>query len=219
VLALTMQADPVPDPYEAELRLLIEDHEIERAIELALRTYGPELISWLSSMFVNEADAYDAFSWMSEDLWRSIKRFDGRCSIRTWCYMLARHAAFHIRSQPRRRREILLSHIPSLLGAVSHVWNTTRRGQQHARSIYAEIRRELDDDDQTLLVLRVDRNLAWRDIAIVLLGEDADAETIARRAATLRKQFERVKERLRELATRRLEGEQSSPRPPSDPRT
>jgi RNA polymerase sigma-70 factor, ECF subfamily len=204
----------VLDPCEAELRRLIRDHEIDPAIELAIRAYGPELITWLSSMFENEADAYDAFSWMSEELWRSIKRFDGRCSIRTWCYMLARHAAFHIRSQPRRRREVLLSHIPSVLGAVSHAWNTTRRGQQHARSIYAEIRRQLDDDDQTLLVLRVDRNLAWRDIAIVLLGEHADGEAITRKAATLRKQFERVKERLRELVTQRLEGEGASARPP-----
>jgi RNA polymerase sigma-70 factor (ECF subfamily) len=214
-----MPAGPIPDPCEAELRDLVEANAIDRAIDRTLRAYGPELITWLSSMFENEADAYDAFSWMSEELWRSIKRFDGRCSIRTWCYMLARHAAFHVRSQPRRRREVLLSHIPSVLGAVSHVWNTTRRGEQHARSIYAEIRRQLDDDDQTLLVLRVDRNLAWRDIAIVLLGEAADADAVTRRAATLRKQFERVKERLRELATRK--GDQAEPptsRTPTDNR-
>lgn len=193
-----------PEPCEAELQVLLEADQIDHAVERAIRAYGPELIAWLSSMFSNEADAYDAFSWMSEELWRSLKRFDGRCSIRTWCYMLARHAAFHIRSQ-RKRREVPLSHIPSVLGAVTHVWNTTRRREEHARSIYAELRRQLDEDDQTLLVLRVDRNLAWRDIAIVLLGEDADADAVTRKAATLRKQYERVKERLRKLATQRHE--------------
>jgi RNA polymerase sigma-70 factor (ECF subfamily) len=189
---------------EAELHALLRAGDIELAIERTIRAYGPELIAWLSSMFANEADAFDAFSWMSEELCRSFKRFDGRCSIRTWCYMLARHAAFHVRSQPRKRREVLLSHVPSVLGAVSHAWNTTRRQDQHARSVYAEIRRQLDEDDQALLVLRVDRDLAWRDIAIVFLGEAADGDAVTRKAAMLRKQFERVKERLRALAALRL---------------
>jgi RNA polymerase sigma-70 factor (ECF subfamily) len=90
------------------------------------------------------------------------------------------------------------------LGAVTYVTNTTRRGEHRAWNVYAEIRRELDDDDQILLVLRVDRNLAWRDIAIVLLGESARFDEIARKAATLRKQFERVKDRLRSLAAEKL---------------
>ena len=172
-----------------------------------VRAYGPELITWLVSMFPSEADAYDAFSRMSEELCRSFKRFDRRCSIRTWCYMLARHAAFHVRSQPRKRREVPLSELPSVHGAVSHAWNTTRRAKQHTRSIYAEIRRQLDDDDQALLILRVDRDLAWRDIAMVFLGEAAADDEVARKAAMLRKHFGRVTERLRELAARRLRGD------------
>jgi RNA polymerase sigma-70 factor, ECF subfamily len=192
---------PKPDPRDDELRALIAKGEIDQATEQTIRTYGAELVGWLCSIMPTEADGYDAFSRLSEELWRS---FDGRCSVRTWCYMLARHAAFHVRTQPRNQREVLLSHIPSVLGAVTHVWNTTRGGEQHAQNVYAEIRRQLDEDDQTLLVLRVDRNLAWRDIALVLLGEQADPEDVTRKAATLRKQFERVKERLRELAAKRL---------------
>jgi RNA polymerase sigma-70 factor (ECF subfamily) len=192
------------DLSDAELRAMIDAGEIDAAVERALRGYGPELIGWLSSMFANEADAYDAFSWLSEELWRSARRFDGRCSIRTWCYMLARHAVFHVRSQPRQRHEVLLSHVPSVLGAVTHVWTTTRGNDHQARTIYAEIRRQLDDDDQTLLVLRVDRNLAWRDIAIVMLGEAGDDDAVTRKAASLRKQFERVKRQLRALATQHL---------------
>jgi hypothetical protein len=37
-----------------------------------------------------------------------------------------------------------------------------------------------------------------------MLGEAADADEVTRKAAALRKQFERVKEQLRELAARRL---------------
>src|SRR5262245_37368308 len=170
---------------EAELRGLIDRGETDRATELTIRTYGPELIGWLSSMFPVEADAHDAFSRMSEELWRSFQRFDGRCSVRTWCYMLARYAASYVRARPRNQREVLVSQLPSLVGAVAHVWGTTRRGEHHVENVYAEIRGQLDDTEQTLLVLRVDRNLAWRDIAIVLLGEDADADAISRKAATL----------------------------------
>jgi RNA polymerase sigma-70 factor (ECF subfamily) len=199
-----MSSTPQPDELDRELRVMIADREIERATELAIRSYGPELAGWLRSIISSDADAQDAFSRMSEELWRSLQRFDGRCSIRTWCYMLARHAAAHVRSRPRNEREVLVSHVPSVLGAVTHVWNTTKQGAQQAADVYAAIRAQLDDEEQTLLVLRVDKNLSWKEIAQVLLGEDAADDDVGRKAATLRKQFERVKERLRELAAEKL---------------
>jgi RNA polymerase sigma-70 factor (ECF subfamily) len=61
------------------------------------------------------------------------------------------------------------------------------------------LRARLAPDDQTLLVLRVDKDLGWRDIALVELGDDAPTAVLDRVAATLRKRFERVKQRLREL--------------------
>ncbi len=185
---------------------MVAAREFERATTETLRTYGPELIAWLCSMFATEADAYEAFSLMSEDVWRSLPRFDGRCSVRTWCYMLARHATGRVRSKAGRDREQLVSHIPSVMQAVTHLWNTTQRNHQREQDVYAEIRAELDDEDQVLLVLRVDRDLAWHDIAHVLLGEDAPPDDITRKAAALRKQFERVKSRLRALAVERLSG-------------
>jgi RNA polymerase sigma-70 factor, ECF subfamily len=193
------------DPFELEIRALLAAGEIDRVTDLAVRQYGPELVGWLTSMLPSEADAQDAFAWMSEELWRSLKRYDSRCSMRTWCYMLARHAAVRVRKQPRRQHEELVSHVPSIAHAVTHVWNTTRANAARARDVYVEIRQALDDDDQLLLVLRVDRDLAWRDIAIVMLGEEAgDADEITKKAAALRKQFERVKERLKELAAEKL---------------
>lgn len=193
-----------PDAIDVQLRALVARGELDRATEQALRAYGPELIGWLTATLPADVDAYEAFSWMSEELWKSLRRFDGRCSLRTWCYMLARHASVRVRNAPRRQHEQLVSHVPSLAHAVTHVWNTTRANALHQQDVYAEIRRALDDDDQLLLVLRVDKDLAWRDIAHVLLGEEAAADDVTKKAATLRKQFERVKDRLRELAAERL---------------
>ena len=89
---MTSAAPATVDPRDAELRGLITRGEHERATEEALRSYGPELIGWLCSILPSNADAHDAFSRMSEELWKSLGRFDGRCAVRTWCYMLARHA-------------------------------------------------------------------------------------------------------------------------------
>ena len=192
------------DDREVALRDLLSRGDIDGATERAIRTYGPELVGWLCSTLPNEADAYDAFSWLCEQLWRSLRNFDGRCSIRTWCYMIGRAAASRVRSAPRHQREVLVSELPSIVHACDDVWNTTKAGARRAEDVYAQLRRELGDEDQTLLVLRVDRGLNWAEIALVLLGEQAEADAVKKKAATLRKQFERLKERLKELAAERL---------------
>ena len=193
------------DPRELELRALVAAGEHERATEETLKTYGPELVGWLCSVLASEADAHDAFSRAAEELWRSLPRYAGRCSLRTWCYMLARHAAAHVRGRPSRQHELLVSQIPSLAHAVTHIWNTTRGLEQQTQDVYAELRASLSEEDQTLLALRVDRDLQWREIAQILLGDDASDDELQRKAASVRKQFERIKDRMRELAEAKLD--------------
>jgi len=197
-------AETPPDPRELELRALVATGDFDRATEETLKTYGGELIGWLCAILPNEADAQDAFSRTSEELWKSLRRFDGRCSLRTWCYMLARHATSRVRGARRLAREELVSQIPSLAHAVTHIWNTSRIIEAHHRDVYADIRGSLTEEDQELLFLRVDRSLQWREIAEIVLGERAKPDAITKKAAQLRKQFERVKERLRELAAGRV---------------
>jgi RNA polymerase sigma-70 factor (ECF subfamily) len=198
-------AESQPDPRELELRALVTSGDFDRATEETLRTYGPELVGWLCAILPSEADAQDAFSRTSEELWKSLRRFDGRCSLRTWCYMLARHAASRSHGAPRKAHEMLVSQIPSIVHATTQIWTTSRITEAQHRDVYAKIRASLDEDDQALLLLRVDRDLQWREIAAILLGERAKPDAITKKAAQLRKQFERVKERLRELAIGRVD--------------
>jgi RNA polymerase sigma-70 factor, ECF subfamily len=170
---------------------------VTNVVEDALRLHGREIIGWLSSLFPNEADAYDAYSHFSEQLWRSLKTFDNRCSLRTWCYMLARQSASHVRAQAQRRLEEPVSKLSSI---AEGLWMSTRNHRERQQQVFDDLRNTLEEDDQTLLVLRVDRNLAWRDIAIVMLGEHAGEDDIDRKAIALRKRFERVKDQLRALA-------------------
>jgi RNA polymerase sigma-70 factor, ECF subfamily len=196
------QPPPVDDPEDRALRELVAAGEIDRATEAAIRRYGPELLGWLLDT-LPRADAEEAFSNLSLELWRSLARYDGRCSIRTWCYTLARHAAWRIRARPQHGREVLVSHIPSVLAAVHQARDTTQRRERVAGALFAEIRRTLGEEDQALLVLRIDRSLPWRDIAHILLGETTPADELTRYAAHLRKRFERIKIRLREVAVDR----------------
>jgi RNA polymerase sigma-70 factor, ECF subfamily len=77
------------------------------------------------------------------------------------------------------------------------------------RTALERLRDELPEEDRELLVLRVDRELGWREIAIVLAesGNRADRigdeAALTREAARLRKRFQLVTERLRALARER----------------
>lgn len=189
---------------EIELQELVATGALDRATDLAIRTYGDELIAWLRSILPLD-DAYDAFSWLCVELWRSLRRFDGRCTVRTWCYVLARHAVARIRRSRARSREILVPRLPAHAEAVTQIWAVAFGPERREDDVYVEIRHKLDPDDQALLAMRVDQNLAWTDIAQVVLGEAAaDQAAVRRKSAALRKQFERVKGQLRELAARRL---------------
>jgi RNA polymerase sigma-70 factor (ECF subfamily) len=65
---------------------------------------------------------------------------------------------------------------------------------------FAEIRDALPEEDRALLVLRVDRNMAWNEIARVLYPEDQSDEALTRVAARLRKRFQLVKDEIRARA-------------------
>ena len=72
------------------------------------------------------------------------------------------------------------------------------------RTRLEELRQKLSPEERELLILRVDRGLAWNDLASVLADDDQrlDEVDVAREAARLRKRFQVLKERLREMARR-----------------
>ena len=169
-------------------------------VEEVLQDYGAEIFGWMLATLSSDTDAADAFSLFSEDLWKSLARHQGRCSMRTWCYMLARCAVSRVLEARAGGRTVALSDAP-ISGVAAQVREATLSYlrtdvKQRVRSL----REQLDPDDQMLLVLRVDKDLGWREIAIVMFGDGVAEPELARHAARLRKRFERVKAQLRELA-------------------
>jgi RNA polymerase sigma-70 factor (ECF subfamily) len=66
---------------------------------------------------------------------------------------------------------------------------------------FGQLRASLDPDDRILLTLRIDRDLAWEEVARVMLdGEDPDAATLGRETDRLRKRFQLLKGELRRRA-------------------
>jgi hypothetical protein len=63
---------------------------------------------------------------------------------------------------------------------------------------WRELRRELAPEDRALLVLRVDRDLAWHDIAQIMQSDSPeDAGAVTREVAHLRQRFGVLKDQLR----------------------
>ncbi|MET0794135.1 MAG: hypothetical protein ABW061_21615, partial [Polyangiaceae bacterium] len=68
---------------------------------------------------------------------------------------------------------------------------------------FQELREQLPADDQDLLILRVNRKLPWREVALVMLGPDGDhedEELVRRKAQALRRRLVETTRRLRKLA-------------------
>jgi len=71
------------------------------------------------------------------------------------------------------------------------------------KSEVRRLREELPEPDQMLLILRVDKDLEWDEVAAALVDDDLPADELKREAARLRKRFQLVTEKLRSLARER----------------
>jgi RNA polymerase sigma-70 factor (ECF subfamily) len=194
----------------------VERQEIERELSAAfargdlravgarlVEGYGPELLGLLVAILRDERAATDVFSQVGEDLWRGLPGFRAQSSFRTWAYTLTHHAAQRWRRDPLRRRGVDLAECPEVLEVAERVRTTTLTYlRSEVKDRVRRLREQLDPDEQLLLVLRIDRDLAWDEIADVIHGQCDDAKERTRRAASLRKRFERTKDRLRALVAR-----------------
>ena len=162
---------------ERRIRNAWQANDLDSAATLALAGYAAEILSFLSSRLGSSSSGQEAFSMFGEDLWTGLARFGWRCSMRTWAYALARNAANRYASSPHNRvsRNLDLAQ-PELLSAIVERARSTT--QVHRRTEikdrFRALREQLDLDDQMLLILRIDRDMTWRDIAIAM-GKTAGA--------------------------------------------
>lgn len=175
---------------EASVTAHLERGDINAAATAAIRGYGPEILGYMTAVLRSEELARDALAVFSERLWRGLATFRRESSVRTWAYRLAFNAAVDCtRDAKRHRAEALGSTFASNLAAEVRTQTATHL-RTETKTAVQKLREELSLDEQTLLILRIDRQLEWDDVA----------EAMGTPAVTLRKRFERVKEKLRGLA-------------------
>ncbi len=184
---------------EVEVRRRFEAGDLDGAMTVAVEGFGPELFGFVLGLARDHDRASDVFAAVCERMWRGLPAFRWDSPFPVWAYTIARNEFLRsTRTTARERKQVALSQAPSVLAAVDRVRTNTPLHQQTAvKEVLAKVREGLEPDDHMLLGLRLDRQMSWNDIAAILGSGDPAQRT--REAAALRKRFERLKERLREL--------------------
>lgn len=183
------------DALEEAIGRHLDAGDFQAAATEIVRGYGPEILGYLAALARDEDRAHDVFSQCCEDLWRGLSEFRRQASARTWVYKLAWHAWLrHERDAFRRRGQRLVT--AELSQLVAEVRSTTALHlRSEAKNAVARLRDQLTPEEQSLLILRVDRRLTWSEVASVISTpeDEVDAQALAKR-------FERVKAKLRRMA-------------------
>jgi RNA polymerase sigma-70 factor (ECF subfamily) len=184
---------------DAEERIagFLERGRLAEAATEGLRAYGAEIGGYLAAILRDPTAAADVFSDVCENIWKGIGRFKRESSFRTWAYAVAWNAARMYRRDPFRRRAQRLQTSDYSRLADRLAKSSLLHADPLAQDRLARLRATLTPFEQSMLILRVDKGLPWREIAAILAEEGTAPDP-----ATLRKQFERLKDRLLDQATR-----------------
>jgi len=188
---------------EQNVRARCDAGDHATAATAAIRGYGPEIYGFLLAMHRNDDEAGDVFSQFSENLWKGLPKFAWQCTLRAWAYTIARNASYRWKKNAKRRGEVALSEgaekVAQQVRTETRSWLRTEQKDR-----FAALRESLQPEDQTLLILRVDRGLAWEELARVMLAEEEapSEDDLKKESARLRKRFQLVKEKLVEMGKR-----------------
>lgn len=186
---------------DAEIRALVQRGEVNLAAQRLVARYGNEIASFLVARLRDVDDGRDAYGTFAEDLLRGLSGFEFRCSVRVWAYTIARNAANRTAMGKHRLRKARVSEHPSVLELAA----TARRSTAHhlrtdTKNRVRALRHRLELEDQTILMLHVDRDMSFAELAVIVGGPDLAADQVQREAMRLRKRFQRIKEQLRRFA-------------------
>jgi len=190
------------DPAAFERRVMerVERGEIDAAATQTIQHYGSEIYALLYTIHRSPEDADDVFSMFCEKLWKGLKGFQGRSTLRTWVHTVAWSASLRFRTQKTGRNEVRITDTQISELAKRVRTETASRLLGERRNRLRELRQTLPQEDQLLLVLRVERELDWNDLARVMNPDvELDDAGLRRESARLRKRYQAVKERLRKL--------------------
>ncbi len=178
--------------------------EPESCTRALLTEHGAEVFSFLRAVCGSEHEAREVFREFTDEVFRALPRSHDAITPRIWAYRLAERA--------RRRKELSqrptatrvspnrVPNFDQLVGAMKT--SPPLRAADERREKIKRLRVLLAPADRALLVLRVDRQVSWSDLAWVVNSEAefSDSARLEWLGKEARKEFQRVKARLRLLA-------------------
>jgi RNA polymerase sigma-70 factor, ECF subfamily len=182
---------------DERVRGRIDAGDLDGALTEALRELGPEVLGFLARVMGNAADAEEVFAAVAERFWKGLARFRWRCSLRTWMYVIAKREIDRYRRRARAAAPVRIS-TSKLEKVVAEVTTLSGKVWREIRDdAVARLRKELPEGDRFILTLRLDRGMAWEEIALAFLDPDECTERdVQRESARLRQRFQLIKRRL-----------------------
>jgi RNA polymerase sigma-70 factor (ECF subfamily) len=191
-MSMARPSTPERETFELGVRALLEAGDSAGAAAEIVRELGPELLGYLHAVAPSADQAEEVFSAYCERLVRGLADFRGESSIRTWSYRVTRNLLID-GHRARARARVDQARTGELAQIAERVRSRTATFlRTETKDRLAEVRAGLPEQDRTLLVLRVDRQLPWKQVAAIML-DSPDAAAVAK----LRKRFERLIARLR----------------------
>lgn len=167
--------------------------DVGAAVTAVLRLYGAEVFGFISALVEVPAFARDVYVAVGEVVWCRLPAFEWGCDLRTWIYGVARRTLATFRDQHGSPANVLFTEAPRPPGSGPF-------RQKEFRGVVAVLRRKLAAEERELLILRVDRGLSWRSLAITGLGDYASDAELAREEERLRESLKNLTEKLARIA-------------------
>ena len=183
---------------ESRISELLDEQQINQAVEEILEFYGPRIFRMMMGVFHNEAIAQDVYQQFSIQLWESLESFRGDSQIYTWTYTLARRAIGQ-RLRGSKKETRLHTHQRDQLAAKWTRTATAEWRKTESKDKFQEMVEELDHDERTLVMLRIGEEMSWKEVAQVMQDGDETLEgsELSKESGRLRKKFQRVKDKLK----------------------
>jgi RNA polymerase sigma-70 factor, ECF subfamily len=194
---------------EEKVRELVTAGYVNEAAGLALygtpsmglrSGHGERVYGYLRGIIKNGDDADAVFSDFAMDVLDGMGGFRWDASLKTWLYAVAYRAALRFWRGHEKRRERPIGENEDFSQRART--NTANYKKTTVKDRFRELRLMLPQEDQTILILRVDRGLTWEEVARVLLDENqvVDGALLERQVNRVKQRFVRAKEKLRVLA-------------------
>jgi len=158
------------------------------AAHLLVRHFGDEVYRFCVNTLNNQADGEELAQEVMTAACRSLAGFEGRSSLRTWLFRLARHKLDDFyRRQARTPAAAPLEEAEAVVAPVAEeALEEKQRRERLARSLG-----RLGPDDRQVLAMRISQELAFAEIARILGVREGTARMRVGRAV------ERLKEEMR----------------------